>query len=46
VALDNSGLSEIVGTICGDDTIFVACRGNSDAEMLAGKMSATSFDPQ
>jgi transcriptional regulator of arginine metabolism len=46
VALDNSGLSEIVGTICGDDTIFVACRGNSDAEMLAGKMRATSFDPQ
>ncbi len=46
VALDRAELTEIVGTICGDDTIFVACRSNSDAEMLAGKMSATSFDPQ
>jgi transcriptional regulator of arginine metabolism len=46
VALDNSGLVEIVGTICGDDTIFVACRSIADAEMLAGKMRSASFDLQ
>lgn len=46
VALDNSGLAEIVGTICGDDTIFVACRGAAEAEMLAGKMRSSSFDLQ
>src|SRR6476661_9346206 len=28
VALDNSSLAEIAGTICGDDTIFVACRSD------------------
>ncbi len=32
VALDESALAEIVGTICGDDTIFVACRSAADAE--------------
>ena len=39
VALDNSDLQEIVGTICGDDTIFVACRGSADAQALAAKLS-------
>jgi transcriptional regulator of arginine metabolism len=34
VALDASELQEIVGTICGDDTIFVACRSARDAERL------------
>jgi transcriptional regulator of arginine metabolism len=37
VALDNSDLSEIVGTICGDDTTFVACRSAAEAEALAVK---------
>ncbi len=32
VALDESALPEIVGTICGDDTIFAACRSAGDAE--------------
>jgi len=40
------GLAEIVGTICGDDTIFVACRSSSDAEILAGKMKSSSLDLQ
>lgn len=40
VALDRSELEEIVGTICGDDTIFVACRGSSDAKVLARKLSS------
>jgi transcriptional regulator of arginine metabolism len=39
VALDNSDLHEIVGTICGDDTVFVACRGSADAQALAAKLS-------
>jgi transcriptional regulator of arginine metabolism len=39
VALDNSDLSEIVGTICGDDTIFIACRSSPEAEALSSKLS-------
>ena len=42
VALDESALSEIVGTICGDDTIFVACRTGADAEALAARLRALS----
>ena len=38
VALDNSDLPEIVGTICGDDTIFVACRSDAEAGALAAKL--------
>lgn len=40
VALDESALLEIVGTICGDDTIFAACRSGADAETLATKLRA------
>jgi transcriptional regulator of arginine metabolism len=39
VALDNSDLHEIVGTICGDDTIFVACRSPGDAQALSSRLS-------
>jgi transcriptional regulator of arginine metabolism len=35
VALDGSDLSNIVGTICGDDTIFVACRSEKASKKLA-----------
>ena len=38
VVLDESGLPEIAGTICGDDTIFVACRSTSDANALSGRL--------
>jgi transcriptional regulator of arginine metabolism len=38
VALDQSDLSAIVGTICGDDTIFVACRSSADAEALTARL--------
>ena len=38
VALDSSGLAEIVGTICGDDTIFVACRSPEEAKALSSKL--------
>lgn len=40
VVLDQSGLPEIVGTICGDDTIFVACRGVGEAESLASQLQS------
>jgi transcriptional regulator of arginine metabolism len=39
VVLDQSHLPEIAGTICGDDTIFVACHAAADAEALAVKLS-------
>lgn len=38
VALDQSDLKEMVGTICGDDTIFVACRTAAEAETLSVKL--------
>ena len=38
-ALDNAGVPECVGTICGDDTIFVACRSGADARALTVKLS-------
>jgi transcriptional regulator of arginine metabolism len=37
VALDQTEYPEIVGTICGDDTIFVACRSVAEAEGIAAK---------
>ena len=40
VALDNSDLPEIAGTICGDDTIFVACRSAAEADALSSRLSA------
>ena len=40
VALDHSDLPEIVGTICGDDTIFVACAGAAEAGALASRLRA------
>lgn len=38
VALDQSDVAEIVGTICGDDTIFIATRSPDEAEALAVKL--------
>ena len=38
VVLDQGEFPEIVGTICGDDTIFVACRSPSDGKLLARKL--------
>jgi transcriptional regulator of arginine metabolism len=46
VALDTSDVPEIVGTICGDDTIFVACRGGPEADQLAAKLRLASVDIQ
>ena len=40
VALDQSDLAEIVGTICGDDTLFVACPSRGLATQLATRLRA------
>ena len=37
-AIDNMNWDEIVGTIAGDDTIFVALRTADDAELFCGKV--------
>ena len=38
VVLDQAAMPEIVGTICGDDTIFAASRSAAEAEALAAKL--------
>ena len=38
VALDAAALERIVGTICGDDTIFAACRSAAEAEKAAEEL--------
>ena len=40
VVLDQSDLPEVAGTICGDDTIFIACRSTADADALTSKLRA------
>ena len=37
-AIDNMNWDEIVGTIAGDDTIFVALKTTQDAELFCGKV--------
>jgi transcriptional regulator of arginine metabolism len=41
VALDNANLAEVVGTICGDDTVFVACATSTEASLLSDRFVAT-----
>jgi transcriptional regulator of arginine metabolism len=43
VVLDQSELPEIVGTICGDDTIFIACRAAKDANSLSSRLRAATL---
>ena len=38
VALDQAGLQEIVGTICGDDTVFIASASATAARKLLTKL--------
>lgn len=40
VALDEASLEPIVGTICGDDTIFVACSTAASACELSAELQA------
>ena len=47
-ALDRSGLTDVVGTIAGDDTILVVARddGPGSGAALAEKLSTWSLEPQ
>ena len=38
VALDQAALPDVVGTICGDDTVFVAVRNASEAPQFAQRL--------
>jgi transcriptional regulator of arginine metabolism len=38
VALDQAERTEIVGTICGDDTLFIAVRSAAEAQTLAEQL--------
>jgi arginine repressor len=42
VALDQSDLEEVVGTICGDDTIFIACRTPTASKALSRTLANPS----
>jgi transcriptional regulator of arginine metabolism len=43
VVLDQSDIPEIVGTICGDDSIFIACRSAEEAAGLSSKLRAATL---
>jgi transcriptional regulator of arginine metabolism len=42
LALDQARLAEVAGTICGDDTLFVAVKDGVDAGILAGRFRKLS----
>lgn len=43
VGLDVADLQLVVGTICGDDTIFVACRTEADARTFAKQLESMRY---
>lgn len=43
VALDHTQVPEIVGTICGDDTIFIACHTPAEAQALGNRLRTIAF---
>ena len=43
IALDRSGLPDVVGTIAGDDTILVICRSASHASTFAAQLRGTAM---
>jgi transcriptional regulator of arginine metabolism len=45
VALDHSDYPQVVGTICGDDTIFVACRSAATAIKFERELRAAGSRP-
>lgn len=45
-ALDEARLPEVVGTICGDDTIFVACRTQAAGDELASRLESSAPNGQ
>ena len=40
IALDQAGLPEVVGTICGDDTLFVAVADADEARTVVARLKA------
>lgn len=40
VELDQAALPGVVGSICGDDTMFVACRTPAEAQELASRLGS------
>lgn len=42
VVLDEASLPQIVGTICGDDTIFIACTTTAGASSLTAELRGAS----
>jgi transcriptional regulator of arginine metabolism len=46
VALDRSGLSDVAGTIAGDDTILVICRSSTQASAFAERLGASKRPAQ
>jgi transcriptional regulator of arginine metabolism len=42
LALDQARLDEVAGTICGDDTLFVALRDGTDAGYVAKRFRELS----
>jgi transcriptional regulator of arginine metabolism len=45
VAFDQAKLAEIAGTICGDDTVFVALRDGINADAVAHRFRTLCQDP-
>jgi transcriptional regulator of arginine metabolism len=45
LALDQAKLDEVAGTICGDDTLFVAVRDGIHAGLLASHFRKLSQEP-
>ncbi|HEX8625550.1 MAG TPA: arginine repressor [Allosphingosinicella sp.] len=45
LALDQARLDEVAGTICGDDTLFVALRDGVEAGIMAGRFRTLSQEP-
>jgi transcriptional regulator of arginine metabolism len=45
LALDQARLDEIAGTICGDDTLFVALKDGVDSGIMASRFHKLSQEP-
>ena len=45
LALDQARLDEVAGTICGDDTLFVALRDGVEAGVVAARFRKLSQEP-
>lgn len=46
LALDQANLPEVVGTICGDDTLFLALRNGANPDAVARRFRALSLSQE